>query len=45
MEYLGEIIWYISLPVMIWVAVKFVNWNLKAFDEINASENSEAFKK
>jgi len=45
MEYLGEIIWYISLPVMIWVAVKFVNWNLKAFDEINTSKNSEAFKK
>jgi len=34
MEYLGEILWYISLPVMVWVATRFVAWNLRAFDEL-----------
>jgi len=33
MEYLGEIVWYISLPTMIYVAIRFVNWNLGVFEE------------
>ncbi len=45
MEYLGEIVWYLSLPIMVWVAVGFVRWNLKAFDDIASSEHSEALKK
>ena len=45
MEYLGEIIWYLSLPMMVWIAVGFVGWNLRAFDEMASKENSEAFKK
>ena len=45
MEYLGEIIWYVSLPIMVWIAVGFVRWNLKAFDDIASSEHSETFKK
>ena len=40
MEYLNKLICCVSLPIMVWVAVKFVNWNLKAFNE-----NLEAFRK
>ena len=41
MEYLGEIIWYLSLPAMVWIAVHFVIWNLEAFEDIHSMENSE----
>jgi hypothetical protein len=34
MEYLGEILWYISLPIMIYGAYRFVLFNLKQFDNI-----------
>ena len=45
MEYLGEILWYLSLPIMVWTATYFVRWNLKAFDDIVSTEKSEALKK
>ena len=33
MEYLDEIIWYLSLPIMVWVAYRFVLINLNQFDK------------
>jgi len=33
MEYLTEIIWYISLPITVWIALKFVQHNLKHFNK------------
>jgi len=34
MEYLGEILWYVSLPITIYLSYKFVLLNLKQFDKI-----------
>ena len=45
MEYLREIIWYLSLLMIAYITVGFVRWNLKAFDTIASREHSEAFKK
>jgi len=33
MEYIGEIIWYFSLPITVWVAYRFVLFNIKKFDK------------
>lgn len=41
MEYLGEIIWYISLPIMVWISVKFVQHNLKHFNKLERLEAYE----
>jgi len=41
MEYLGEIIWYISLPITVWIALKFVQHNLKHFNKLERLENYE----
>jgi hypothetical protein len=38
MEYLTEVIWYLSLPVVVFVALKFVFFSLKTFEK-NALEN------
>jgi hypothetical protein len=34
MEYLGEMIWYLSLPLTVWLSLKFVEYNLKKFNEL-----------
>ena len=41
MEYLSEIIWYISLPITVWVALKFVQHNLKHFNKLERLESYE----
>jgi hypothetical protein len=38
MEYLGEILWYISLPITVWISVKFVQHNLKHFNKLERLE-------
>jgi len=35
MEYLGEIIWYISLPITIYLGYRFTLLNLKQLDKID----------
>ncbi len=42
MEYLSEMIWYISLPITVWVALKFVMHNIKYFEKL---ERLEAYEK
>jgi hypothetical protein len=42
MEYLGEIIWYLSLPITIFLTVKFVQNNLQHFNKL---ERLEAYEK
>ena len=34
MEYLAESIWYMSLPITVWIALKFVQHNLKHFNKL-----------
>jgi len=41
MEYLGEIIWYVSLPITVWIALKFVQHNLKHFNKLERLEKYE----
>ena len=41
MEYLGEIIWYISLPITVWISLKFVQHNLKHFNKLERLEEYE----
>lgn len=38
MEYFGEILWYISLPVTVWISVKFVQHNLQHFNKLERLE-------
>jgi len=38
MEYLGEIIWYLSLPVTVFLATKFVQHNLIHFNKLERLE-------
>jgi len=33
MHYLQEIVWYISLPITVYVSYRFVLFNLKQFDK------------
>jgi hypothetical protein len=40
MEYLGEILWYISLPIMIYLSYKFVLLNLKQFEKIKHKDQN-----
>jgi len=42
MEYLGEIIWYLSLPITIYLAVKFTQHNIKHFNKLERLEELEA---
>ena len=42
MEYLGEILWYASLPMTVWISVKFVQHNLQHFNKL---ERLEAYEK
>ena len=41
MEYLGEIIWYISLPITVWLSLKFVRHNLNHFKKLEHLEEYE----
>ena len=41
MEYLAESIWYLSLPLTVWLAVKFVQYNLKHFNKLERLEMYE----
>ena len=41
MEYLGEIIWYISLPIAVWLSLKFVQHNLNHFKKLERLEEYE----
>ena len=41
MEYLGEIIWYVSLPITVWLSFKFVQHNLKHFKKLERLEKYE----
>jgi len=34
MEYLKEVIWYLTLPMTVWLAYRFVLINLKEFEKI-----------
>jgi len=45
MEYLGEIIWYMSLPLMVWFCVKFVRHNLNHFNKLERLEMYEKNEK
>ena len=42
MEYLGEILWYVALPITVFIALKFVQHNLKHFHKL---ERLEAYEK
>ena len=41
MEYLNEIIWYASWPVLIYVSLKFVQLNLRHFKKMERLEELE----
>jgi len=41
MEYLAEILWYISLPLTVLFATKFVQHNLKHFNKLERLEQYE----
>ncbi len=41
MEYLGEIIWYIALPITVWLSLKFVQHNLMHFKKLEHLEEYE----
>jgi len=41
MEYLAESIWYLSLPLTVWLAVIFVQHNLKHFNKLERLEMYE----
>lgn len=41
MEYLAEGIWYLSLPLTVWLATKFVQHNLKHFNKLERLEMYE----
>jgi hypothetical protein len=42
MEYLNEMIWYISWPIIIILSVKFVQLNLKHYKKMERLEELEA---
>ena len=42
MEYLSEIIWYITWPILIYVGLKFVQLNLEHFKQMERLEELEA---
>ena len=39
MEYLEEIVWYLSLPITIWISLKFVQYNINNFDKFQRKDN------
>jgi len=41
MEYLAKSIWYMSLPITVWISVKFVQHNLKHFNKLERLEMYE----
>ena len=41
MAYLAESIWYMSLPITVWIALKFVQHNLKHFNKLERLEMYE----
>ena len=44
MEYLSEIIWYITWPILIYVGLKFVQLNLEHFKKMERLEELEALQ-
>jgi hypothetical protein len=44
MEYLTEIIWYVSWPIVIVLSVKFVQLNLRHFNKMEKLEELEALQ-
>ena len=42
MEYLSEILWYSSWPIVIFLSVKFVQLNLKHYEKMERLEELEA---
>ncbi|WP_295422114.1 hypothetical protein [Sulfurovum sp.] len=42
MEYLSEIVWYAGWPVLIYVSLKFVEFNLDHFRKTKKVEEFEA---
>ncbi len=42
MEYLSEIIWYITWPILIYVGLKFVQLNIEHFKQMERLEELEA---
>jgi len=43
MEYLGEILWYTSWPVVIYVSLKFVQLNLSHYKSMERLEELEEY--
>jgi len=41
MEYITQSIWYITLPITVWVALKFVQYNLKHFDTLTIDKKDK----
>jgi len=42
MEYLTEIIWYLSWPIIIFISVKFVQLNVHHYQKMERLEELEA---
>ncbi len=42
MEYLSEIIWYLTWPILIYVGLKFVQLNLEHFKKMERLEELES---
>ncbi|MDQ7067070.1 MAG: hypothetical protein Q9M40_03165 [Sulfurimonas sp.] len=42
MEFLGSIIWYLSWPIVIGIAVNFVHLNIKHYKRMERLEELEA---
>jgi len=45
MAYVDEIIWYMSLPIIVWLSVKFVKHNLNHFNKLERLETYEKNEK
>lgn len=45
MEFLEEILWYASWPVIIFISVKFVQLNLSHYQSMERLEELEAYYK
>lgn len=41
MEYFGELIWYLSWPVVVFVALKFVQLNIKHLENMEKLEQKK----
>jgi hypothetical protein len=41
MEYLAELVWYTSWPVVVFIALKFVQLNVKHFENMEKLEENK----